>query len=159
MIRPIRSEEISLLKEFTYQALYVAEGESAFDRSILERPEIAKYYLDLDSETDIALVAECQDAVVGAVWGRFWPDEKNGGYGYLSPDYIEVTLSVLPSYRGEGRGRALMESFLTEASSRHIKGISLSVSPGNPAMELYGSLGFTVLEKRETDILMKLELE
>lgn len=56
-----------------------------------------------------------------------------------------VGMYVLPTSRGQGSARALMESAIQFCASRgDIKAIQLEVTEGNaPAVNLYQSLGFT----------------
>lgn len=157
MIRFLREDEKNCLKEFTYQALYVMEGGKPFDRAILKTPEIRKYYEGFDLDKELCLVATTDsDMIIGAVWGRFLPPDRKG-YGYYRPDYMELTISVLPEYRNMGFGKDLLSFFIKEAGKRKIRGLSLSVSYGNHAKKLYESFGFAVIENRKTDILMALD--
>lgn len=156
VIRFLRENEINCLKEFTYQALYVMEGENPFDRAILENPEISKYYEGFDFEKELCFVATDGDKIVGAVWGRFLPPDRKG-YGYYRPDYMELTISILPEYRNMGIGKELLYFFIKESNERKISGLSLSVSYGNYAKKLYEAFGFSVIENRKTDILMVLD--
>ena len=155
-IRKLKQNETSILKDFTYLALYVPEGEPPFSRDILDSPRISKYYKNIDLQREICYVAEDENQITGVVWGRYLTAD-NPGYGYYKDSYMELTISVLPEYRSKGIGRNLIVKFLKEAQERGVEGISLSVSYGNYAMKLYESLGFLVIKERETDILMVLE--
>ncbi len=55
-------------------------------------------------------------------------------------------------------GTHLLHKFIEEMRKTSYKGISLSVSYGNFAKELYEKVGFKVVEERDTDTLMVLEL-
>jgi ribosomal-protein-alanine N-acetyltransferase len=58
-----------------------------------------------------------------------------------------LRLGVLPSYRGRGVGRALMEALFVRVEAMDIPELFLSVHPENrPARSLYTSLGFIVTE-------------
>ena len=58
-----------------------------------------------------------------------------------------LRLGVLPSHRGRGGGRALMEALLLRVEASGIPELFLSVHPENhPARSLYTSLGFIVTE-------------
>ena len=58
-IRQMIAEEYSLLEEFLYQAIFVPQGLSAPDRSIIQLPELQLYVKDFgQSLHDQAMVAE-----------------------------------------------------------------------------------------------------
>ncbi|WP_208005192.1 GNAT family N-acetyltransferase [Macrococcoides caseolyticum] len=63
---------------------------------------------------------------------------------------------MLPDYRGRGIGTKLLELFISEARCLEFKGLSLSVSHGNCAKNIYEKFGFKVVELRDDDILMVL---
>ncbi|HET8927947.1 MAG TPA: ribosomal protein S18-alanine N-acetyltransferase [Microbacterium sp.] len=59
------------------------------------------------------------------------------------------TIAVAAEVRGTGRGRALLETLLREASDRRIGEVFLDVRADNPqAQQLYGSEGFTEIGRR-----------
>lgn len=149
--------ETMQLIDFTYHALYVAPDEKPFERDILYTPEINKYYANFDVERELCVVAEDNFKLVGAIWGRVW-DRDVKGYGYYDSHYVELTMSIIPQYRGQSIGTHILHKFIEEMRKTSYKGISLSVSYGNFAKELYEKVGFKVVEERDTDILMVLEL-
>lgn len=63
---------------------------------------------------------------------------ETGMSGYI-PENILVYIAVDSAYRGEGNGRALMETALSEAKGA----VALHVEPDNPARHLYENIGFT----------------
>ncbi|KXT84134.1 Acetyltransferase, GNAT family [Streptococcus sp. DD11] len=74
-IRPIKSEEVQLLEESLYQAIFVPEGIPAPSRSILQDPDLQMYIKGFgNSPDDWALIAQADGQVVGAVWGRLMRD-------------------------------------------------------------------------------------
>lgn len=71
IVRRMKTEEYSLLKEFTYLAIYIPKGVKMPPKSIVELPELSVYYHDFGTRTgDICLVAESDNKIVGAVYGR-----------------------------------------------------------------------------------------
>ena len=71
VIRKLDISEASLLKEFTYLAIYVPQGVKMLPKSIVEQPALKIYYQDFGTEKgDICLVAETDNKIVGAVWTR-----------------------------------------------------------------------------------------
>ncbi|WP_202983269.1 GNAT family N-acetyltransferase [Macrococcoides canis] len=155
MYRKIKKDEVPQLVNFTYLALYVAPGQKAFDKDIVYSPEISKYYMDFDNERELCFVCQIDEKLVGAVWGRQWLGDIQG-YGFFSPQFLELTISILPDYRGRGIGTKLLELFISEVRRLEFKGLSLSVSHGNRAKNIYEKFGFKVVELRDDDILMVL---
>ena len=79
-IRPLKSEEIPLLEEFLYQAIFIPQGLAPLSRSILKEPDLEMYIKDFGQQPDDwALAAEVNGQLVGAVWVRIMKD-----YGYLT---------------------------------------------------------------------------
>ena len=57
IVRRMKTEEYSLLKEFTYMAIYVPHGVKMPPKSIVEQPALKIYYQDFGTEKgDICLV-------------------------------------------------------------------------------------------------------
>jgi ribosomal protein S18 acetylase RimI-like enzyme len=52
-----------------------------------------------------------------------------------------IDISLLPAHRGRGYGTALLRDLIAEAASAG-KALSIHVEKNNPAMTLYGRLGF-----------------
>jgi ribosomal protein S18 acetylase RimI-like enzyme len=59
-------------------------------------------------------------------------------------DRYVVDLALLPTHRGQGLGRALLEEVQLEAARDGV-GVRLSVEDGNPARSLYERLGFVAI--------------
>ena len=88
---------------------------------------------------------------MGAVWLRLLKGEA-GGYGYVDDRTPELGIAVLPDYRGQGIGTRLLEQLLRDATS--YDAISLSVSKGNPAINLYQKLEFRSVHEDDTSVIM-----
>ncbi len=78
------------------------------------------------------------------------------------------TIAVSDSHRGQGIGRALMESLLAYAREQGAKEVFLEVREDKQTPQnLYGSLGFVTIDRRENyyqpdgvaAIVMRLDLE
>lgn len=154
IVRPLASEDEPFLWEMLYQALYVPEGQPVLPHEVIYLPELARYVQGWGQPGDCGFIAS--DATtgqpVGALWLRLLKNE-NKGYGYVDDDTPELSIAVLPRYRGQGIGTELL-SCLVVSSSGH-SSISLSVSEGNPALRLYERFGFEVVSKSAGSLTMK----
>ena len=150
MIRSLKEEEYNLLEEFLYQAIYIPEGFSPLERSILQDPDLQMYVKDFgQKDGDFALAAEENGQIVGIVWVRLMKD-----YGYYNDRTPSLSISLLPEFRAKGLGQQLMIAILDLLKSKGYPSVSLSVSKENPAVRFYRRLGFVVVEDRRDDFLM-----
>ena len=154
-IRPLQSEEIPLLEEFLYQAIFIPQGLAPLSRSILKEPDLEMYIKDFGKQPDDwALAAEVDGRLVGAVWVRIMKD-----YGYYDDQTPSLSISFLPEFRGQGLGQQLMTAMLDLLKAKGYPSVSLSVSKDNPALRFYQRLGFVKVEEREEDYLMLCRLK
>ena len=91
--------------------------------------------------------------MIGAVWLRMFKS-SNPGYGYIN-DYIpELSIAVLPQYRGQGIGTHLLTKLFSQVKNQ-FSAVSLSVSLNNPAFRLYCRFGFEVFAQHNDSLTMK----
>jgi len=121
-------------------------------------PDLLHYVAGWPRASDIGVVAvDRSESPIGAVWLRqFSPDDP--GYGYVSADVPELSIGVLDQWRGRGVGRALMRAQVRQARIRGLHTLSLSVERANPAVSLYLSEGWQVVESGRDSDTMVLEL-
>lgn len=120
---------------------------------VVERAEFAHYtHLDV-GRGDFGFAAEKNGRPVGAAWAIFLPAE-DAGYGFVNVRTPEVSLWIDAGQRGQGLGRFLLRRVKSEARSRGISHLSLSVEAGNFAKRLYESEGFRDIPGREPDGVM-----
>jgi ribosomal protein S18 acetylase RimI-like enzyme len=145
IVRPLRLADEPFLWEIVYHAVYVSEGSTPPPRDIVHRPEVAKYVRGWGKSGDIGFVAvhPTSDRLVGAAWLRLLTGDDKG-YGYVDDLTPELSIAVLPGYRGKGIGTELLTHLLAAAQTRY-RGVSLNVAVDNPALRLYQRLGFQVV--------------
>ncbi len=132
-----------------YEALFVPPDKEPFPRSVLDAPEVAKYAAGFGTrEGDVGFVAEAANDSIGAAWVRLLRG-ADSGYGYVDVDTPELTVAVVPRWRGRGVGTALCRRLL-EVVPR----MSLSSDVRNPALHLYQRLGFEVHARDGTSATM-----
>lgn len=153
-IRFISEEEVGVLEDFLYEAIYVPEGESAPPRSIINQPELQVYISDFGKEKDdIGMVAEADGQIIGAVWVRIMND-----YGHIDNNTPSFAISVYKDYRGLGTGTDLMKEMLRVLKVRGYKQASLSVQKANYAVRMYQKVGFQIVDENEEEYIMLCQL-
>ncbi|OLS40600.1 GNAT family N-acetyltransferase [Bacillus sp. MRMR6] len=157
-IRASNETDEKFLWEMLYQAIYVPEGEPRPSKDMLKDPEISKSLKDWGRKGDAALIATSGESPVGAVWVRLF-DETNKTYGFVDTQTPLLGMALLPEYRGEGIGTALLEEMLTLTKESGFEQVSLSVDPNNRALRLYERLGFKKIgiDGTSWDMLVKLK--
>ena len=97
-LRLLSSDETGLLKNFLYEAIFIPEGVKPPDRSIIQQPELKKYYEGFGTGiADHCIVADDRGKVIGAVWTRIMND-----YGHVDDDTPSFAISLYKEYRGHG---------------------------------------------------------
>lgn len=158
-IRPLAPSDEPFLWEMLYLALFVPQGSPPPDRNPIAAPELAKYVQSWGRAGDLgfAAVDDTRREPVGAAWLRLFGNDERG-YGFVDAHTPELSIALLPSHRGRGLGRRLMEH-LIEAARLAYPALSLSVSPDNPALHLYQQLGFIPVRQSGRSVTMRLSLK
>jgi len=108
VIREMHTEEISLLNDFLYEAIFIPEGVPAPPRTIIENEDLQVYVRDFGKKADDrCLVAEVAGKVVGAVWTRVMND-----YGHFTDGIPSLAISLYKDYRNQGIGTELLREML-----------------------------------------------
>ncbi|MEZ4727457.1 MAG: GNAT family N-acetyltransferase [Caldilineaceae bacterium] len=155
-LRPILPTDEPFLWEMLYQAIHVPEGTPPPDRAILQEPALAHYVAGWGQHPgDEGLLAIDQQSgqPVGAAWLRLFSAD-DPGWGFVDTATPEVSMAILPAYRGQGIGTGLLRALIAHASERY-PALSLSVDPQNAAMRLYERLGFVVVGAVGTSLTMR----
>ncbi len=137
----VNSSNASVLRELMYQALYVAPGSDPFPPSILEQPNIKRYYHRWGQIGDLGIIAWSKRELVGGAWCRLF-NQHHPGYGFYNSETPEMVVSVNPEFRNQGIGTQLIKQLKEELLKEGFSSISLSVQKTNPAIKLYLRLGF-----------------
>lgn len=150
IVRRMKTEEYSLLKEFTYLAIYVPHGVKTPPKSIVELPELKIYYQEFGTEKgDICLVAETDNKIVGAVWTRIVND-----FGHIDDDVPSLAIPVSKESRGNGIGTRLLLEMIEVLKKERFSAVSLSVQKENFAVKLYERAGFEVVKDNGEELVM-----
>ena len=153
-IRSIETTDIDFLKTAMYHAIFIPPGSQPCPEGIVNTPEIARYWRGWGRAGDLGMMAvhTTTHAPIGAAWLRVWSGADRG-YGFVSPEIPEMSVSVVPGMRGRGIGTELIGALLSRADTR-FDAVSLSVTPENPALSLYDRFGFLRLGRDDNSIIM-----
>ena len=153
-IRSLHQDEISLLKDFLYEAIFIPEGVEPPPRDIVERPELQVYIEDFGTrQGDHCLVADSGGKVVGAVWTRIMND-----YGHVDDETPSFAISMYKEYRGQGIGSQLMAKMLELLKQQGYERASLAVQKANYAVKMYKDAGFKTIDENAEEYIMVCEL-
>ncbi len=153
-IRAIRNNEIAILREFLYEAIFIPEGVTPPPREIVDKPELRVYTDDFGTRRgDNCLVAVIDNKVVGAVWTRIMDD-----YGHVDDDTPSFAISLYKDYRAQGIGTRLMKEMLPLLKTQGFKKASLAVQKANYAVRMYEKVGFHIADENEEEYIMVCEL-
>ncbi len=158
VLRAATPEDWELLEELLYLALHVPDGAEPFPRSVLDQPELRRYVDDFGSRPgDVGFVADAGDVAIGACWGRVLGSVAPG-YGWVADDVAELTIALVPTWRGLGIGRRLIDRVVASLGDRGDRQVSLSVDPTSRAVALYRRCGFVEVGRQGTSITMVRDL-
>ena len=149
-IRMIEPEEYCVLEDFLYEAIFIPEGVEPPPKEIVKRPELRVYTEGFgERRGDIALAAEADGKLVGAVWVRIMND-----YGHIDDETPSFAISLYKEYRGQGIGTALMKAMLGELRREGFPQASLAVQKANYAVRMYRKVGFEVVGENDEEFIM-----
>ena len=155
VIRTIRPEELTLLNDFLYEAIFVPEGVVAPPRSIIEQEDLQVYIRDFGRHPDDhCLVAEVDGRIVGAVWVRVMND-----YGHIDDKTPSLAISLYKDYRNRGIGTELLQRMLDLLREKGYSQVSLSVQKANYALGMYRNAGFEEIADRGEEVQMVCRLK
>ena len=149
-IRKLLMSERAVLDTFLYYAIFIPKGVAQPPFDIIYQPDLQVYVKDFGGQKgDVCYVAECEGKIIGAVWVRIMND-----YGHVSDDMPSLAISLLPEYRNNGIGTALMKKMLSSLRESGYKGVSLSVQKQNYACSMYRKLGFKTIQEKDEEYIM-----
>ena len=153
-IRCIRENELGLLKDFLYEAIFIPEGVEPPSRDIVEKPELRVYTDGFGTKSgDNCLVATHEGKIVGAVWTRIMHD-----YGHVDDKTPSFAVFLYKEYRGKRIGTRLMAEMLDILRNQGYKRAALAVQKANYAVKMYQKTGFQITNENDEEFIMVCEL-
>ncbi len=137
MLRPVDRHDVRFLRDMLRHAYHWRLTEES------ERP-VYRYVRNWGRPGDAGVIAMDGPHAYGAAWYRlFTPDEP--GFGFVDEKTPELTIAVVPSRRGKGAGREMLQALLDRARESGYQAVSLSTDAQQ--IEWYEGFGFeTVAE-------------
>ena len=111
---------------------------------------VARYVNNWGRQGDAGLIA-WENGPIGAAWYRVFPASAPG-FGFVDEQTPELTIAVVPSRRGKGAGKELLEALLVRAREEGYAAVSLSSSPEQAAY--YERFGFGTVRESEHAVTM-----
>lgn len=153
-IREIMPQEIPLLEDFLYEAVFIPEGVAPPPKTIVKNEDLQVYVRDFGLlPDDKCLIAEADKKIVGAVWCRIMND-----YGHIDGDTPSLAISLYKEYRNQGIGTELLRRMILLLRQSGYKRVSLSVQKANYAARMYLNAGFKVVNEKPEEYIMALDL-
>ena len=150
IIREIKKSEYIFLKNFLYEAIFIPEGITPPPKNIVDIPELQIYISNFGKSLhDVALVAESNKRLVGAVWCRIMKD-----YGNIDDETPSLAIGIYKEYRKLGIGTEMMKKMINILKEKKYEKVTLSVQKNNYAVKLYKKLGFKIFKETEEEYIM-----
>jgi ribosomal protein S18 acetylase RimI-like enzyme len=141
-VRALTNQDESTVWEML---MYAAQEPSL--QAVQAQDCLIRYASDWGRSGDMGFVACTEKQAIGAVWLRL-PFNADKRFGYVEDSITELTMAVVPEYRGKGIGTALMMQALKSAQTDYAA-VSLNVRSNNPVVALYERAGFVKVEGSE----------
>lgn len=142
-IREIKVEEIPMLDNFLYEAIYIPHDYvGTVPHDIIYKDEnVYSFIKDFGKfDDDYAFVAEVSGKIIGAVWSR-----TNEGYGNINSSTPHLAISLYKEYRSQGIGTSMMQHILQFLKEKGYAQVSLGVNKENYAVNMYKKVGFKII--------------
>lgn len=149
-IRKLEQQEVNILDDFLYEAIFIPAGVEVPPKTIINEPELQVYVRDFGNQKgDMALVAEVDNVVVGAVWVRIMKD-----YGHVDNHTPSLAISLYKAYHHYGIGTNMMRQMLDMLRNSGYMQVSLSVQKMNDAVKMYKKVGFEIVDENDEEYIM-----
>jgi GNAT superfamily N-acetyltransferase len=144
VLRPVDIHDVRFLRDMLRHAYYWRVAEDS------ERP-VYRYVQNWGRAGDAGVIAMDGPHAYGAAWYRLF-DAKEPGFGFVDEETPELTIAIVPSRRGKGVGKELLEALLAQARADGFGAVSLSSSHEQRAY--YERLGFEAVGETEHAVTM-----
>jgi GNAT superfamily N-acetyltransferase len=144
VLRPVDIHDVRFLRDMLRHAYHWRFAEDE------ERP-VYRYVQNWGRRGDAGIVAMDGPHSYGAAWYRLFT-AREPGFGFVDELTPELTLAVVPSRRGKGAGKELLEALLRRARDDGFHAVSLSAAKEQASY--YEKFGFETVSESEHAITM-----
>ena len=144
MLRPVGIHDVRFLRDMLRHAYHWRLNEDT------ERP-VYRYVQNWGRAGDAGVIALEGPHSYGAAWYRLFSADEPG-FGFVDERTPELTIAVVPSRRGKGAGKELLEALLAQARADGFRTVSLSAEHGQTAY--YERFGFEVVRDEPHAVTM-----
>jgi GNAT superfamily N-acetyltransferase len=139
VLRPVGIHDVRFLRDMLRHAYHWRLAEDT------ERP-VYRYVQNWGRPGDAGVLALEGPHAYGAAWYRLFTRDEPG-FGFVDEQTPELTIAVVPSRRGKGAGRELLEALLAHAREEGYGAISLSAAAEQ--VPYYERFGFATVSESE----------
>ena len=144
MLRPVGIHDVRFLRDMLRHAYHWRIAED------VERP-VYRYVQDWGRRGDAGVIALEGPHSYGAAWYRLFTKEEPG-FGFVDEETPEVTIAIVPSRRGKGAGKELLEALLRQARDDGYRAVSLSAASDQTSY--YERFGFETVREGDNAVTM-----
>jgi GNAT superfamily N-acetyltransferase len=144
VLRPVGIHDVRFLRDMLRHAYHWRIAED------VERP-VYRYVQNWGRPGDAGVLALEGPHPYGAAWYRLFT-EKEPGFGFVDEQTPEVTIAIVPSRRGKGAGKELLEALLDRARADGYEAVSLSTDRSQAPY--YERFGFELVDEDEHAVRM-----
>ena len=133
----------AVLWQALFDAAHLGDDGHTSVEAAQNRADLTHYVAGWPRSGDLGVIAvdSQTNAPLGAAWVRLLTGDERG-FGWVEDTIPELAIGLLPGYRGQGIGTAMLTRLL-EAAKGVYPGVSLSTRANNPpAVRLYERCGF-----------------
>lgn len=146
MLRPVGIHDVRFLRDMLRHAYHERFAADA------ERP-VYRYVQNWGRRGDAGVVALEGPHSYGAAWYRLFT-EREPGFGFVDEQTPELTIAVVPSRRGRGAGKELLDALLARARDEGYAAVSLSAA--KEQVPYYERFGFETVRESDDDTVTML---
>src|SRR2546423_15565473 len=144
MLRPVGIHDVRFLRDMLRHAYHWRMSEAA------ERP-VYRYVQNWGRAGHAGALALGGPPADGAAWYRPLHADQPG-FGFVAQQTPELPIALVPSRRGKGAGKELLEALLARAREDGYASVSLSAATGQTAY--YERFGFETVQETEHAVTM-----
>ena len=143
MLRPVDQMDTRFLRDMLRHAYHWRLGDPDLP--------VYRYVKNWGRRGDAGVIASAGPNAYGAAWYRLFPASAPG-FGFVDEETPELTIAVVPSRRGKGAGKELLEALLARARESGYAAVSLSAA--KEQVPYYERFSFETVRESEHAVTM-----